>query len=120
LTRNQVDTIKEKFNHIDRDFDGMLDIEEVRLYYENVLEKKRDSFRKVADLFIENNEERREQYERDFDRRYEMAKRCCERNIAHFMKRDLNNDQKVEWKEFLNHEARVIAVAQQEQNKLIL
>ncbi len=112
MSREQVVAIKEKFNRIDKDFDGFLDIEEVKEYYNQIMKQKVESFRRIADLFIENDPDKKTKFENDFERRSQMAKLCCAKSVEHFMKRDINNDGKIEWNEFLNFEARLISQAQ--------
>ncbi len=115
MTGDQIKAIKDHFDDIDLDKSGTIDIDEVKKYYDKQKAEKIAALRQIANTLIKNNPSQEAYYEKDFEKRVEIAVRCHDKNVEFFMAKDVDNNDVVSWQEFLNYEARAVLQGEKEQ-----
>lgn len=91
---------------MDFDKNGVIQIEELRMYYDQKKNDKIAAYRKIVEEKIDSFPKAREKWEQIFLKRAAFFQKEFESNIELFHKLDVDNSGVIEWEEFLLHEAK--------------
>mmetsp|Transcript_6445 Transcript_6445/g.9385 ORF Transcript_6445/g.9385 Transcript_6445/m.9385 type:complete len:222 (-) Transcript_6445:2676-3341(-) len=109
LSEDEQQLIKEKFNLIDIDHSGQIDLDEVKAYYKKESDAKKNELLSKAEMIIEKKPEEKIRIMGMYQKAADSLDHMVDVSIRAFMKQDVDNDNQISYDEFLLHEAKLTA-----------
>ena len=106
LTREQLESIREKFNKIDENRTGFISHDEIRKYFAKHRDQKISSYIEFANEKIRKEPKKEDYHQQQLQKRINMAKKQYQKNVDYFLSIDINGDGSISFEEFRNNEVK--------------